>query len=105
MNQNWRVESGGAHIKARGQLDLLLERLDAITARGAPLLRPPLQAVGGEAPTSPSGSDPSRSAEIDKQNSDALDTEQAFQEHLESLAEPLPSGLWAEESQLGGAPP
>ena len=91
------VHRGLQVAKARGQLDLLLERLDATTARGSPLLRPPLQAVGGEAPTSPSGSDPSRSAEIDKQNSDAVDAEQAFQEHLESLAEPLPSGLWADE--------
>ena len=91
------VQSGLQVAKARGQLDLLLERLDAITARGSPLLRPPLQAVEGEAPASPSGGDPSRSADIDKQNSDAIDEEQAFHEHLESLAEPLPSGLWADE--------
>ena len=91
------VQSRLQVAKARGQLDLLLERLDAITARGAPLLRPPPQAVGGEAPTSPCGSNHSRSAEVDQQNSDAIDTEQAFQEHLESLAEPLPSGLWADE--------
>jgi hypothetical protein len=91
------VQSGLQVAKARGQLDLFLERLDAITARGSPLLRPPLPAVGGEAPSSPSGSHHSASAEIDQQNSDAIDEEQAFQEHLESLAEPLPSGLWADE--------
>jgi hypothetical protein len=87
------VQSGLQVAKARGQLDLFIERLDAITARGPPLLRPPLPAVGGEAPSSPSGSNHSAVAEVDQQNSDAIDEEQAFQEHLESLAEPLPSGL------------
>ena len=91
------IHSGLQVAKARGQLDLFIERLDAVTARGGPPLRPPLQTGEAELPTSPTGSEPSRSAAIDQQNSDALDAEQAFQEHLESLAEPLPSGLWAEE--------
>ena len=89
--------SGLQVAKARGQLDLFMERLDAATARGGPPLRPPLPRGEAELPTSPTGSEPSRSAAIDQQKSDALDAEQAFQEHLESLAEPLPSGLWAEE--------
>ena len=91
------IHSGLQVAKARGQLDLFIERLDAVTARCGPHLRPPLPRSAAELPTSPTGSEPSRSAAIDQQNSDALDAEQAFQDHLESLAEPLPSGLWAEE--------
>jgi hypothetical protein len=91
------IQSGLQVAKARGQLDLFIERLDAVTARGGPPLRPPPPAVDVELPTSPTGSELSRAAAIDQQNSDALDAEQAFQEHLESLADPQPSGLWEDE--------
>jgi hypothetical protein len=91
------VHSGLQVARARGQLDHLLEQLDAVTARGGPLLRPPPQPIGDEAPATSSGSGLSHSEETERQNSAAIDEEQAFQEHLESLADPLPSGLWEDE--------
>ena len=90
------VLSGLQVARARGQQDHLLEQLDAITARGGPSLRPPPPTTGGEAPAS-SDSGLTLSEEIERQNSAAIEEEQAFQEHLESLEDPLPSGLWAEE--------
>ena len=91
------IYSGLQVAKARGQLDLLLEQIDAVTARGTPPFRPPPQATETEASAASSHSGPSLTAEIDRQNSAAIDEEHAFQEHLESLADPLPSGLWRDD--------
>ena len=91
------IYSGLQVAKAQGQLDLLLEQIDAVTARGTPPLRPPPQATETEASAASSGSGPSLTAEIDRQNSAAIDEEHAFQEQLESLADPQPSGLWRGE--------
>ena len=91
------VHTGLQVARARGQLDQLLEQLDAITARGGPLLRTPQLPTGGGSQASSSCSGTAHSEEIERQNSAAIDAEHAFQEHLESLADPLPSGLWADE--------
>ena len=91
------IYSGLQVANARGKLDLLLEKIDAVTARGTPPLRPPPQGTGTEAHATSSGSGHTFSAEIDRQNSAAIDEEHAFQEHLESLADPQPSGLWRDE--------
>ena len=91
------IYSGLQVAKARGQLDLFIERLDAVTARGGPSLRPPLHTSAAAMPIPSTWSEPSRPAAIGQRNSAALDAGQAPQEPLESLAEPLPSGQWAEE--------
>ena len=87
------IHSGTQVAKARGKLELFLEQLDAITARGTPPLRPPPPEIGDEVQAASSGSGDPTPTEMDKQNSAAIDEERAFQAHLESLDDPQPSGL------------
>jgi hypothetical protein len=91
------IHSGLQVAKARGQLDLFIERLDAVTSRGGPPLRPPLQTSAAAKPIPPTRSVPSRSAAVGQQDSAAPEVGQASQEPLETVAEPPPSGPWADE--------
>ena len=85
------IYSGLQVAKARGQLDLFIERLDAITARGGPPLLPPPQTSEAAMQPPPTGLEPTRSELIGQQSSAALDAAQASQEPFESLVVPLPS--------------
>ena len=82
------VYSGLQVAKARGQLDLFIERLDAIPARGGPPLRDMRAAC---AQPTPDKGEPPQSEVIDQQSSDALERERTAREPLESPAAPLPA--------------
>ena len=84
------IYSGLQVAKARGQLDLFIERLDAITARGGPPLLPPPQTSEAAMQPPPTRWEPTRSEVIGQQSSAALDVVQASREPFVSLAAPLP---------------
>ena len=82
------IHSGLQVAKARGQLDLLIERLDAITARRGPPLLPTSEASTQPPPTR---MEPTRSADSRQHSPAAPDGEPAACGPCESPVVPLPT--------------